>query len=82
LHFPLTYESGQVKLSQTYSKYSDAADGPLQPGDIGNLLENDYSGKPYLVEAADGRQWWYDHKALVKALPGDGNLVSAFPPDG
>jgi hypothetical protein len=68
-----------VKLSPTYSKHSDAADGPLQPGDVGKLLENDHSIKPYLVEAADGRQWWYEHKALVKALSGDGSPAADAP---
>ena len=71
-----------MKLSPTYSKYSDAADGPLQPGDVGKLLENDQSHKPYLVEASDGRQWWYEHKALVKALSGDGNPASEAPAEG
>lgn len=71
-----------MKLSPTYSKYSDASDGPLQPGDVGRLLENDHSNKPYLVEAPDGRQWWYEYKALVKTLPGDGNAASAAKTDG
>ncbi len=66
-----------MKLSPTYSKYSDAADGPLQPGDVGKLLENDHSDKPYLVEAPDGRQWWYQHKALVKALPEAGDATTS-----
>ncbi len=78
----LTSGSGQFKPSSTFSKYSDAADGPLQPGDVGKLLENDQSKKPYFVQdtTADGRQWWYEHKALVKALPIDSDPTYTTPP--
>jgi hypothetical protein len=62
-----------VKLSLTYKDHGDAEDGPLKVGDVGTLLENDHSDKPYKVEAADGHQWWYERKALV--------LHWRFPPE-
>jgi hypothetical protein len=61
----------QVKLSRKYRLYIDSTNGPLQPGEVGRLLENDFSDKPYLVEAADGRMGWYELKAIVKAFPAE-----------
>ena len=57
----------QVQLSSGYEQYSDASDGPLKPGETGTLVEDDGSGKPYRVDAADGKTWWYQMEALEAA---------------
>ncbi len=57
----------QVKLSDDYAKYGDADEGPLSPGDIGTLVEDDGSSAPYKVRAASGKTWWYKKEAIVKA---------------
>ena len=56
----------QVMLSHDYAQYDDADEGPLKPGDIGTLLENDGSSKPYHVQAGSGKTWWYKKEAIVK----------------
>ena len=43
-------------LSADYTKYEDVSIGPLKPGDIGILEEDDKSDKPYRVKASDGKQ--------------------------
>lgn len=45
---PLKGES--VRLTSKYLDCSDAKGGPLKPGDLGVLIEDDGSGKPYHVE--------------------------------
>ena len=57
----------QVKLSDDYAQYDDADEGPLARGDIGTLVEDDGSGKPYKVRSAGGKCWWYKKEAIVKA---------------
>lgn len=52
-------------LSPTYKECSDAAGGPLQPGDVGTVVQDDGSSKPYRVKTEDGRAWWYTPPALV-----------------
>jgi hypothetical protein len=52
-----------VQLAPDFEEHSDAKDGPLKPGDIGVLIEDDGSSKPFRVEF-DGRTWWYDRSAL------------------
>ena len=37
-----------------------------QPGDIGTLIEDDKSSKPFQVEF-NGKKWWYDQQALEVA---------------
>ncbi len=56
----------QVMLSDDYAQYGDADEGPLKPGDIGTLLEDDGSSTPYNVQTASGDTWWYKKKAIVK----------------
>mmetsp|Transcript_98151 Transcript_98151/g.262137 ORF Transcript_98151/g.262137 Transcript_98151/m.262137 type:complete len:502 (-) Transcript_98151:231-1736(-) len=53
-----------VMLSPTYEKCGDASDGPLRPGDVGQVLVDDESDMALLV-LAGGRQWWYNREALV-----------------
>ena len=67
----------QVRLSKRYSVCSDAAFGPLRPGDVGIVIRIDSSKKPVLVSiesSASGaaaaatlsaRTWWYAAAALV-----------------
>jgi hypothetical protein len=54
-------------LSPGYEQYSDASGGPLKQGEVGTLVEDDGSGKPYRVEAPNGKMWWYQKEALVAA---------------
>ncbi len=56
----------QVRLSYDFAQYDDASEGPLKPGDIGTLLEDDKSSKPYHVLSASGKSWWYKKKAIIK----------------
>jgi hypothetical protein len=57
----------QVKLSDDFAKHGDADEGPLTPGEIGTLVEDDGSNVPYNVRAASGKTWWYRREAIVKA---------------
>jgi hypothetical protein len=57
----------QVKLSDDFAKHDDADSGPLSLGDIGTLVEDDMSSKPYKVRSADGKTWWYRKEAIVNA---------------
>ncbi len=63
-----------MRLTAGFEAYSDAKGGPLKPGEIGTLRTDDGSGKPFHVEASDGRKWWYDEKAIELA---DGAAVAA-----
>jgi hypothetical protein len=56
-----------VKLAPGFEACSDAKDGPLKPGEVGTVRTDDGSSKPFHVEAADGRKWWYDVGALELA---------------
>jgi hypothetical protein len=68
-----------VKLSSIYASCSDAAGGPLRPGDIGKIIEADTSEKPYLVQADSGQKWWYTADAVDPAdtpPSGKGDVVT------
>jgi hypothetical protein len=54
----------KVALSPEYEACDDASSGPLHVGDIGTLIEDDGSSKPYRVEFS-GQRWWYTSKALT-----------------
>ena len=56
----------QVTLSDDFAQHDDAAEGPLKPGEFGTLLENDKSSKPYHVQSASGKSWWYKKQAIIK----------------
>ena len=56
----------KVMLSKDYDQFSDASGGPLKPGDVGTLVEDDRSAKPFKVEFK-GKAWWYDRQALLVA---------------
>ncbi len=56
-----------IQLSSDYQLHGDAASGPLRPGDVGILMENDdTSSQPFLVDF-DGKRWWYARSALQAA---------------
>ena len=57
----------KVKLSPDFSSHSDAAHGPMNPGDIGTLIAIVKRAKPYHVEF-NGRKWWYSKSALCAAV--------------
>jgi len=39
----------RVVLAKGYGSMGDADEGPLKPGDLGVLIQDDKSGKPYKV---------------------------------
>ena len=55
----------RVVLAPDYRSYNDAGDGPLSPGDVGEIVEVDNSHMPYSVRY-NGRKWWYHQAALRK----------------
>ena len=60
-----------VSLADGFASHSDASDGPLQPGDRGEVVATDSSGKPLKVKALTGSKvgsaWWYNTAALRHA---------------
>ena len=58
-----------VQLALGYRQCSDAGRGPLRPGEIGHVMVDDQSGKPYRVRTPSGATWWYTSEALVAADP-------------
>lgn len=55
-----------VVLSPDYRACSDACGGPMSPGDVGKVVQDDQSSKPYEV-LFKGRKWWYEAAALRRA---------------
>lgn len=57
-----------VMLSDTYLSCSDAAAGPLQPGQTATIWNDAHDVKPYQL-VVDGKQtkWWYSEGALQRA---------------
>jgi len=53
-------------LSKNYKSCSDAASGPLKPGEIGVIEEDDHSGCPFHVRRLkpSSDTWWYQEAAL------------------
>ena len=56
-------EGDKVVLVSNYKTFSDSAEGPLKLGDVGIVMENDKSYKPFKIEFND-KTWWYDEKAV------------------
>ena len=68
----------RVVLSDDHTKCSDAASGPLEPGEVGRIVCDDRSTKPFKIDedpelpSVEGvchegrfdRFWWYEAKAL------------------
>eukprot|EP00002_Diphylleia_rotans_P026181 TRINITY_DN5209_c0_g1_i1.p1 TRINITY_DN5209_c0_g1~~TRINITY_DN5209_c0_g1_i1.p1 ORF type:complete len:1235 (-),score=181.18 TRINITY_DN5209_c0_g1_i1:275-3979(-) len=63
-------EGSRVVLSPNYETFDDAGGGPLRPGDVGVVIKDDKSSKPYQVRAPQGQTWWYVAGALVLAEDG------------
>ena len=64
-----------VVLAPDYANHSDAAGGPLSPGEIGNIIEyGGMTGRRFNVRAPAGGTWWYDAEAL---LTGDNAATQA-----
>jgi ankyrin repeat protein len=53
-----------VQLTKDYKDHGDASKGPLKPGEVGVVIENDGSSKPFHVRAANGKEWWYEAAAI------------------
>ena len=64
-------------LSPDYGSHSDASGGPLSPGEVGVIVVDDSSGKPFKVKAPNGREWWYVAAALRAAGGGSAGCDSA-----
>jgi len=53
----------KVVLAPDFEIYGDASNGPLKPGDVGDVFEDDKSSMPCHVRF-EGRQYWYKREAL------------------
>jgi hypothetical protein len=62
-------QGSKVILAEGYASMEDAKDGPLQPGDVGEIAAMDRSSKPLHVKAMSGAKvgesWWYVVDAVV-----------------
>ena len=60
-----------VTVSADYASHADAGGGPVQPGEMGKVVEVQRDGgrQPIKVEH-NGRQWWYMREALVLTAGG------------
>jgi len=70
-----------VILRPDYKDQCDAARGPLNAGDIGELVKDDGSGKPYQVRF-NGVVWWYKALALCKAGGSERSADAGFKAGG
>jgi hypothetical protein len=60
----------RVTLAPGYASQDDARQGPLSSGAVGEIINDDYSAKPFKVRAEQSRQtWWYAEDALQKYQP-------------
>jgi hypothetical protein len=66
-----------VTVTEEYKQYGDAANGPLKPGEPGEIIKVDGSGKPLKVRALNGgeRSYWYMKEAIVKIAEGNKRRV-------
>jgi hypothetical protein len=67
----------EVMLASDFTAYGGARYGPLQPGDVGELIAfNDGSDQPFLVSFRGSRRWYHE-QALQKAgtLSADWHLL-------
>lgn len=60
-----------VSLTADYAAFSNATGGPLQPGDVGKVVQTHVSGERFKVKALSGdgmgKEWWYDKGAVAIA---------------
>ena len=61
----------RVVLSKKYTDCDDADEGPLRPGDVGTIIEDDCSEKPFEVKIESGCTWWYTRAAVVAESSAD-----------
>lgn len=52
-------------LSVSFREIGDAAEGPLEPSEPGEVSEKGGPHDSFRVKTADGRVFWYRRKALV-----------------
>jgi len=59
----------RVKLVKNYKDFPSAKIGPLEPEEIGHVIEDDKGDVPYRVAHPDGRRnWWYETLSLAVLL--------------
>ena len=58
--------SRKVSHAKTESKDSS-------PGEIGTIVEDDGSSKPFKVKSSDGKTWWYKKQALQSPSSREGS---------
>ncbi len=56
-----------MQLTADYATHDDASSGPLTPGDVGLVVTDDSSAKPFVVASRDGLVWWYTADAVEHA---------------
>ncbi|KAG7373198.1 HECT-domain ubiquitin-transferase [Nitzschia inconspicua] len=64
---------GKVELVEGYERFGDAANGPLQPGDRGTVIELQKSSTGEITSVRvlhDGRRWWYQPNCVVDEKSG------------
>jgi hypothetical protein len=56
----------KVRLADGFESVSDAALGPLRPGNVGTVLKTRLGGEEtsFNVKAANGKTWWYRRNAI------------------
>lgn len=64
-------DGDSVCLASDYRDHGDASGGPLSPGDVGTVVEDDQSGKPFKVKFGS-KSWWYKEQAIQLATGGGG----------
>ena len=65
----------KVVLADDYASHGDASGGPLKPGDVGTLKQDDHDSKPFKVNF-NGRDYWYKEAALKRAPAGGSRLAA------
>ena len=53
-----------VRLTENFHDFGDAGGGPLRPGEVGKVIQDDGSSIPYQVQTSQGRTFWYRAGAL------------------
>ena len=61
---PLRRPGERVRLSISYLTW-EGCGGALSPGEIGTLVRDDSSDRPYLIRSASGYEHWYLRKSVV-----------------
>ena len=56
-------EGDKVTVTADYQNIDDSIKGPLTPGLVGLIIQDDESSKPFQVQYGD-QKWWYVAEAL------------------